>query len=308
MATDSVVHQLAIRVSNRLRDERLMLVTAESCTGGMVATAITDISGSSGWFERGFVTYSNQAKSEMIGVPADLIEKHGAVSEPVARAMAEGALRNSRAQVSLSITGVAGPGGGSERSRSGLCRSAGATACILLWKRWCSRATAKRSARKPPLMRCEGCWRCSTSASGKALPMPTPELAKDDLIRRFDLQPHPEGGFFRETYRSMATVNREGSGETRSASTAIYYLLCDGAHSAWHRIKSDEVWHFYAGEPLLVHVLDEAGQADHASAGQSADPSGDRVSGGSVGRTVVCGRVRRPGDVRAGGLHGGAGI
>jgi nicotinamide-nucleotide amidase len=114
MATDSVVHQLAIRVSNRLRDERLMLVTAESCTGGMVATAITDISGSSGWFERGFVTYSNQAKSEMIGVPADLIEKHGAVSEPVARAMAEGALRNSRAQVSLSITGVAGPGGGSE--------------------------------------------------------------------------------------------------------------------------------------------------------------------------------------------------
>jgi nicotinamide-nucleotide amidase len=63
MATDSVVHQLAIRVSNKLRDERLMLATAESCTGGMVATAITDISGSSGWFERGFVTYSNQAKA-----------------------------------------------------------------------------------------------------------------------------------------------------------------------------------------------------------------------------------------------------
>jgi nicotinamide-nucleotide amidase len=80
----------------------------------MVATAITDISGSSGWFERGFVTYSNQAKSEMIGVPPDLIEKHGAVSEPVARAMAEGALRNSRAQVSLAITGVAGPSGGTE--------------------------------------------------------------------------------------------------------------------------------------------------------------------------------------------------
>jgi predicted cupin superfamily sugar epimerase len=90
--------------------------------------------------------------------------------------------------------------------------------------------------------------------------MSTPALAKDDLIRRFDLQPHPEGGFFRETYRSTASVRREGSSETRSASTAIYYLLCDGAHSAWHRIKSDEVWHFYAGEPLLVHVLDEAGQ------------------------------------------------
>jgi nicotinamide-nucleotide amidase len=114
MATDTVVHQLAIRVGNRLRDERLMLVTAESCTGGMVATAITDIPGSSGWFERGFVTYSNLAKTEMIGVPADMIERHGAVSEPVARAMAEGALRNSRAQLALSITGLAGPDGGSE--------------------------------------------------------------------------------------------------------------------------------------------------------------------------------------------------
>ncbi|SAL74181.1 CinA domain-containing protein [Caballeronia peredens] len=114
MPTDTVVHQLAIRVGNKLRDERLMLATAESCTGGMVAAAITDISGSSAWFERGFVTYSNLAKTEMIGVPAALIDQHGAVSEPVARAMAEGALRNSRAQVSVSITGVAGPAGGSE--------------------------------------------------------------------------------------------------------------------------------------------------------------------------------------------------
>jgi nicotinamide-nucleotide amidase len=70
MATDNVVHQLSIRVGNKLRDERLMLATAESCTGGMVAAAITDISGSSAWFERGFVTYSNLAKTEMIGVPA----------------------------------------------------------------------------------------------------------------------------------------------------------------------------------------------------------------------------------------------
>lgn len=120
MATDSVVHQLAVRVGNKLRETRLMLTTAESCTGGMVATAITDISGSSGWFERGFVTYSNQAKTEMIGVPAELIDRHGAVSEPVARAMAEGALRNSRAQVSLAITGVAGPGGGSEAKPVGM--------------------------------------------------------------------------------------------------------------------------------------------------------------------------------------------
>ena len=85
-------------------------------------------------------------------------------------------------------------------------------------------------------------------------------LGKDDLIRRFELQAHPEGGYFRETYRAAAKVNREGAGQTRAASTAIYYLLCDGAHSAWHRIRSDEVWHFYAGEPLLVHVLDENGQ------------------------------------------------
>ncbi|QCP51044.1 CinA family protein [Trinickia violacea] len=120
MPTDSVVHQLAIRVGNKLRDERLTLATAESCTGGMVATAITDISGSSGWFERGFVTYSNQAKHEMIGVPADMLERHGAVSEPVAHAMAEGALRNSRAQVSLAITGIAGPGGGSKEKPVGM--------------------------------------------------------------------------------------------------------------------------------------------------------------------------------------------
>lgn len=85
--------------------------------------------------------------------------------------------------------------------------------------------------------------------------------ARDELIRRFDLKPHPEGGFFNETYRSEARVTRaEESAQTRSASTAIYYLLCDGAHSAWHRIKSDEVWHFYAGEPLNVHVLGETGE------------------------------------------------
>lgn len=89
------------------------LSTAESCTGGLVASACTELSGSSEWFERGFVTYSNAAKTEMLGVPSTLIDAHGAVSEPVARAMAEGALRHSAAQVALSITGVAGPTGGS---------------------------------------------------------------------------------------------------------------------------------------------------------------------------------------------------
>lgn len=106
------VHQLALRTGETLRTHGLMLATAESCTGGMVCAALTDIAGSSDWFERGFVTYSNQAKNDMLGVPLALIERHGAVSEPVARAMAEGALHHSRAQVSLAITGIAGPGGG----------------------------------------------------------------------------------------------------------------------------------------------------------------------------------------------------
>lgn len=89
------------------------MVSAESCTGGLIAGACTDLSGSSNWFERGFVTYSNAAKTEMLGVDAALIEAHGAVSEAVARAMAIGALRHSHAQVSVAVTGVAGPTGGS---------------------------------------------------------------------------------------------------------------------------------------------------------------------------------------------------
>ena len=89
------------------------MATAESCTGGLIAGACTDLSGSSAWFERGFVTYSNDAKTELLGVDEALIEAHGAVSEAVARAMAAGALRHSRAQVSVAVTGVAGPTGGS---------------------------------------------------------------------------------------------------------------------------------------------------------------------------------------------------
>ena len=90
-----------------------MLATAESCTGGLIAAACTDLAGSSSWFERGFVTYSNAAKAQMLGVDAALIAQHGAVSEPVARAMAQGALQHAHAQVALAVTGVAGPGGGS---------------------------------------------------------------------------------------------------------------------------------------------------------------------------------------------------
>ena len=104
---------ILIQISAQLLTRGWMLATAESCTGGMIAAACTDLAGSSQWFERGFVTYSNAAKTEMLGVPAALIEAHGAVSEPVARAMAEGAVAHAHAQVSVAVTGVAGPTGGS---------------------------------------------------------------------------------------------------------------------------------------------------------------------------------------------------
>jgi nicotinamide-nucleotide amidase len=90
-----------------------LMATAESCTGGLIAATCTELPGSSNWFERGFVSYSNAAKCELLGVDAALIEAHGAVSEPVVRAMAVGALAHSRAQVAVAVTGVAGPSGGS---------------------------------------------------------------------------------------------------------------------------------------------------------------------------------------------------
>lgn len=100
--------------------KRLHIATAESCTGGLIAAALTAVPGSSAVVERGFVTYSNDAKAEAIGVSPDLIAAHGAVSEPVARAMAEGALARSRADIAISVTGVAGPGGGSAEKPVGL--------------------------------------------------------------------------------------------------------------------------------------------------------------------------------------------
>jgi len=110
---------LAERIGVALRADRASLVTAESCTGGWVAQCLTAIAGSSEWFDRGFVTYSNEAKQEMLGVQAETLARHGAVSQPVAVAMAEGALRNSRAEWALAITGIAGPSGGSEEKPVG---------------------------------------------------------------------------------------------------------------------------------------------------------------------------------------------
>lgn len=102
------------------RAKGIMLATAESCTGGLIAAVLTAISGASDVVDRGFVAYSNAAKSEMIGVPMSLIQAHGAISEPVARAMAEGALARSRATIAVSVTGLAGPGGGSAEKPVGL--------------------------------------------------------------------------------------------------------------------------------------------------------------------------------------------
>ena len=114
------IQDLARQVIEAAAGRGLMIATAESCTGGLVAGALTAIAGSSAVIERGFVTYSNAAKTGMLGVPAALIEAHGAVSEPVARAMALGALSRSAAQVSVSVTGVAGPGGGTADKPVGL--------------------------------------------------------------------------------------------------------------------------------------------------------------------------------------------
>jgi len=107
------MNELTQKVGAALKERGLMLVTAESCTGGWVAMEVTAIAGSSDWFERGYVTYSNAAKREALGVAEETLERHGAVSEETAREMAAGALKNGRGQVALAITGVAGPTGGS---------------------------------------------------------------------------------------------------------------------------------------------------------------------------------------------------
>jgi nicotinamide-nucleotide amidase len=117
---DHEMREAAERVLVACRKRKLKVVTAESCTGGLVAATLTAIAGSSDVVERGFVTYANEAKREMLGVPWDALLGHGAVSEPVARAMATGALAPSQADIAVSVTGVAGPGGGSEDKPVGL--------------------------------------------------------------------------------------------------------------------------------------------------------------------------------------------
>ena len=114
------MEDLAKRLGERLAASGQVLAIAESCTGGWVAQAVTAIAGSSDWFDRGFVTYSNDAKQEVLGVRADTLARHGAVSEQTAREMAQGALARSKATVALAVTGVAGPGGGSAEKPVGM--------------------------------------------------------------------------------------------------------------------------------------------------------------------------------------------
>lgn len=124
--SEFVAEKEAIAVLEACRKAGLMIATAESCTGGLIAGALTDIAGSSDVVDRGFVTYSNEAKNEMISVPMELIGQVGAVSKEVAIAMAEGALKHSRAGISIAVTGVAGPGGGSDEKPVGLVHIASA--------------------------------------------------------------------------------------------------------------------------------------------------------------------------------------
>ena len=118
--SDEELHQLASELGEKLRARGWMLATAESCTGGWVGQLLTSLPGSSNWYERGFITYANAAKIEMLGVPAELIATHGAVSEDTAAAMAAGALKHSHAQATLAISGIAGPGGGTPQKPVGL--------------------------------------------------------------------------------------------------------------------------------------------------------------------------------------------
>ncbi len=133
---DSRLYELAVEVGSTLKARGLALATAESCTGGWIGEAVTAVPGSSDWYERGFVTYTNVAKREMLGVAADTLEKFGAVSAETVKAMVAGALANSHAQIAGAVSGVAGPSGGTPAKPVG-------TVCIA-WARAARRRTAGR--------------------------------------------------------------------------------------------------------------------------------------------------------------------
>lgn len=134
--TDSSILPQVVRLAELMVAHDFLLATAESCTGGGIGYELTAIAGSSHWFDRGFITYSNEAKQESLGVSSQILEQFGAVSEECAAAMAEGALEHSRADIAVSVTGIAGPGGGSSDKPVG-------TVCFA----WSLRKQAPRTAR-----------------------------------------------------------------------------------------------------------------------------------------------------------------
>ena len=147
--TVNSVAQLAQLLGSQLSQHSWSVALAESCTGGLVCASLTEIAGSSAWFERGYITYSNQAKSECLGVSAELIGSFGAVSEEVAKAMAEGALKNSASNLAIAITGIAGPTGGSPEKPVG-------TVCFA----WAFTQLANNKSKHPTF-----CWRSSGRAN-----------------------------------------------------------------------------------------------------------------------------------------------
>jgi nicotinamide-nucleotide amidase len=147
------MEKLAQTLGERLRSAGATLVTAESCTGGGVAEAVTSVAGSSDWFERGFVVYSNDAKRELLGVRPETLSQHGAVSEETAREMARGALERSRGTLALAVTGIAGPGGGSAGKPVGMVCFAWAGEAGFLRSETCHFRGDRRSVRRQSVLR-----------------------------------------------------------------------------------------------------------------------------------------------------------
>ena len=209
----SAIAALAVALGEALQARGWRAATAESCTGGLVAGAITDVAGSSGWFDRGFVTYSNEAKTDLLGVAPALIAEHGAVSEQVARAMAEGALARSDADVAVAITGIAGPGGATPSKPVGMV-------CIAFAQRGLAahadthhyagtraevRAAAVHDARKRAIDACDGDRRRVSAPS----PPATATVAASARHRRLRRRPSsPPAGRETSADRCISTAMR----------------------------------------------------------------------------------------------------
>ena len=166
-----VFESAVLALADRLRTRGERLVTAESCTGGLIAAACTAVAGSSDWFERGIVSYSNEAKTELLGVPAVTIAAHGAVSEPVVVAMAEGALRHAHAHWAVAVTGIAGPGGAVPGKPVGTV--------------WLAVAHTGDPTRR---------WRLQLDGDRSAVRMQTVQRALDELISALGTLPASTGG------------------------------------------------------------------------------------------------------------------